>query len=198
MTTKEKILIVALKLFAKSGFEAVSVSNISFELGITKGALYRHYKSKRDIFQSILLKMEENDTKRAKEFKVPEEEYSKMPQKYKNTSFVDLIYYTRKQFEYWTEDEFASNFRKMITLEKYRDKEMEKLYKNYLSTGVLSYLEDIFREINFGKIKDYKLLAIEFFSTFYMLIDIYDVTENKADVKNLFEKHLMLFCEKYI
>ena len=57
-TTKEDILIVALHLFARDGYEAVSVSQIAGELGMTKGALYRHYKSKRDIrhlFQNWIL-----------------------------------------------------------------------------------------------------------------------------------------------
>ena len=39
----DEILIVALHLFARDGFEAVSVSQIAGELGMTKGALYRHY-----------------------------------------------------------------------------------------------------------------------------------------------------------
>ena len=43
---KEEILIVALHLFARDGYEAVSVSQIAGELDMTKGALYRHYKSK--------------------------------------------------------------------------------------------------------------------------------------------------------
>lgn len=48
---KEEILTVALHLFARDGYEAVSVSQIAGELDMTKGALYRHYKSKRDIFE---------------------------------------------------------------------------------------------------------------------------------------------------
>lgn len=51
--TKEKILVAALRLFAVNGYEAVSVSQIAGELGITKGALYKHYKNKRDIFNCI-------------------------------------------------------------------------------------------------------------------------------------------------
>ena len=50
---KEEILIVALHLFARDGYEAVSVSQIAGELDMTKGALYRHYKSKRDIFDWV-------------------------------------------------------------------------------------------------------------------------------------------------
>lgn len=53
MNTKEKILVAALRLFAVNGYEAVSVSQIAGELGITKGALYKHYKNKRDIFNCI-------------------------------------------------------------------------------------------------------------------------------------------------
>ena len=55
---KEEILIVALHLFARDGYEAVSVSQIAGELDMTKGALYRHYKSKRDIFDCIVQRME--------------------------------------------------------------------------------------------------------------------------------------------
>ena len=47
--TKEEILLVSLHLFAQDGYEAVSVSQIAGELGITKGALYRHYQSKREL-----------------------------------------------------------------------------------------------------------------------------------------------------
>ena len=60
-TTKEDILIVALHLFARDGYEAVSVSQIAGELGMTKGALYRHYESKRDIFEHIVKRMEQGD-----------------------------------------------------------------------------------------------------------------------------------------
>ena len=56
---KEEILIVALHLFARDGYEAVSVSQIAGELDMTKGALYRHYKSNRDIFDCIVQRMEQ-------------------------------------------------------------------------------------------------------------------------------------------
>lgn len=62
---KEEILIVALHLFARDGYEAVSVSQIARALGITKGALYRHFKSKRDIFDCIVQRMEQGDSEQA-------------------------------------------------------------------------------------------------------------------------------------
>ena len=54
MNTKEKILVAALRLFAVNGYEAVSVSQIAGELGITKGALYNIIKTK-EIFLTVYL-----------------------------------------------------------------------------------------------------------------------------------------------
>lgn len=62
--TKEAILTTALQLFAGNGYEAVSVSEIAGALGMTKGALYKHYKNKRDIFDHILIRMEQRDAER--------------------------------------------------------------------------------------------------------------------------------------
>ena len=69
--TREKILMTALRLFARDGYEAVSVSTIAGELGMTKGALYKHYKNKRDIFDSIVERMYQIDAQRAEEYEVP-------------------------------------------------------------------------------------------------------------------------------
>lgn len=68
---KEEILIVALQLFARDGYEAVSVSQIAGELDMTKGALYCHYKSKRDIFDCIVQCMEQQDGEQATEYDMP-------------------------------------------------------------------------------------------------------------------------------
>ena len=47
--TKDNILNAALKLFSERGYEGSSMSDIANLLGITKAALYKHYKSKQEI-----------------------------------------------------------------------------------------------------------------------------------------------------
>jgi AcrR family transcriptional regulator len=69
--TKEKILLTALRLFAKDGYEAVSMRAIAEQLGMTKGALYKHYESKQDIFSSIVRRMKEKDMEYAETFDAP-------------------------------------------------------------------------------------------------------------------------------
>ena len=88
---KEEILIVALHLFARDGYEAVSVSQIAGELDMTKGALYRHYKSKRDIFDCIVQRMEQQDGEQASEYDMPQEDKEKMPEKYGAVSLDDFV-----------------------------------------------------------------------------------------------------------
>ena len=111
-------MITALQLFAKSGYDAVSVSDISGALGLSKGALYRHYVSKRDILDCIVKRMEQEDINRAKIFGVPDGSYDQMPQVYQEITVEKLIIYAKEEFAYWTKDEFASSFRKMLTIEQ--------------------------------------------------------------------------------
>ena len=184
---KEEILIVALHLFARDGYEAVSVSQIAGELDMTKGALYRHYKSKRDIFDSIVKRMEQQDGEQARENEVPEESIEKTPEEYQNVSFDDFVEYSKSMFKYWTEDDFASLFRKMLTIEQFRSEEMQKLYQQYLVSGPTGYVKDLFQNM---KIKDPEENAVKFYANMFFYYSVYDGAADKAKVKYQFEHML--------
>ena len=177
---KEEILIVALHLFARDGYEAVSVSQIAGELDMTKGALYRHYKSKRYIFDCIVQRMKQQDGEQATEYDMPEEDKEKMPEKYEAVSVDDFVEYSKSMFEYWTEDDFASSFRKMLTIEQFRSEEMQKLYQQYLVAGPASYVKDLFESIGIINAKD---KADRFYATMYFYYSIYDGAADKEMVK---------------
>ncbi len=51
--TRERIQSVALELFAEQGYEKTSLREIAERLGVTKAALYYHFKSKEDIVRSF-------------------------------------------------------------------------------------------------------------------------------------------------
>lgn len=177
--TKERILLSSLELFSKDGFEAVSVSDIAKQTGLTKGALYRHYESKRDIFNSILLRMEENDAKNAAVFNLPEQELEKDAEKYRRVSVSKLIEYSKAQFRYWAEDSFARPFRQMLTIEQFRNDEMKALFSQYLSSGPLGYLSDIFKSIG---TENAERNAVQLYAPMFLLLSVYDSTEDKGAV----------------
>lgn len=190
---KEEILIVALHLFARDGYEAVSVSQIAGELDMTKGALYRHYKSKRDIFECIVRRMEQQDGKQARENEVPQESIEKTPEEYQNVSFDDFVEYSKSMFEHWTEDDFASPFRKMLTIEQFRSEEMQNLYQQYLVSGPAEYVKDLFKNM---EIKNPKENAVKFYANMFFYYSMYDGAADKAKVKSRFEHMLGIIVEE--
>lgn len=186
--TKEQIMREALRLFARDGYEAVSVSDIAGVLGITKGALYRHYGSKRDIFEHILRRMEEDDFAGAEEHSLPTAELCEANEaEYRNISPEALAEFAIAQFVYWTENEFAADFRRMLTLEQYRDPEMGGLFGQYLGSGPLSYVEEILRSLGYSSPG---LSATRLYAPMFLFYSLYDHAEEKdrpTIKKNAFE-----------
>jgi TetR/AcrR family transcriptional regulator len=52
--TREKILKVATKLFAKYGFAGTSMDEIAERVGIRKASLYHHFSSKQEIYEELI------------------------------------------------------------------------------------------------------------------------------------------------
>ena len=84
--TKERILEEALKLFSQSGYMGTSMNDIAAELGVTKAALYKHYKSKQEILESIVERMNQMDAERAKRYEMPEGNMAEVIAGYKDTA----------------------------------------------------------------------------------------------------------------
>jgi len=51
--TRQRIQDVALELFAERGYEKTSLREIAEQLGVTKAALYYHFKTKEDLVTSL-------------------------------------------------------------------------------------------------------------------------------------------------
>ena len=185
--TREEILQVSLRLFARDGYEAVSVSRIAGELGITKGALYRHYASKRAIFDSILARMEDQDRQQAEHYDVPPDSYEADRTAYEKTSVPQIIAVSKAMFRYWTEDDFAANFRKLLTLEQHRDPEMMALYQQYLAAGPFGYLTDLLTAL---QIPDPREAALRLYGPMFLFYALYDGSADPQSVLHQFDAYL--------
>jgi AcrR family transcriptional regulator len=185
--TKERILSASLSLFAREGYEAVSVSDIAGALGMTKAALYKHFRNKRDIFESILRRMELRDAEQAAAQALPEGTAEEMAEAYGKASPDRIVDFAKAMFRYWTEDDFASQFRRMLTLEQFRDPEMGKLYQQYLVSGPLGYVADLFSAIG---LSGPQAEAVRLYSPLFLLCSVYDGAEDKAAVLALLDRLL--------
>ena len=301
--TKERILLASLELFARYGYDAASVSRIAEAVGLTKGALYRHFEDKAAILRAILARMEADDAAFAGRFALPTGEapdssverapsdgtrdssterapsdgtldssMERAPSDGTHDSSMErapsdgtldfsmerapsdgtrdssakrapsggtldssmeraaqgktlapsvettkiaarvgrfepptdaspstaagasgrsadaaaLVAFARAMFAYWTEDAFASAFRRMLTMSQYTSPEMRALYRQYLSDGPLSYCEDILKAAGHA---DARLKALRLFAPMTFLYALYDGDANHAETLRLADAH---------
>lgn len=57
-STKNRILDESLIMFAENGYKGTNLRELAAQLGLSKSALYKHYKSKEDIWNCLLDRME--------------------------------------------------------------------------------------------------------------------------------------------
>ena len=63
--TRAALLSVAERLFTERGFERTSTEEIVREAGVTRGALYHHFKDKEDLFRAVFEQQEQRLAERA-------------------------------------------------------------------------------------------------------------------------------------
>ena len=193
--TKERILDIALELFAQNGYPGTSMSDIAKQLGFMKAALYKHYASKQEILDQIVERMNRMDYERAEEYEMPETEPDGFAEAYMHTPIEKIRTYSIAQFDHWTKETFSANFRKMLTLEQYRDPKLAQLHHDYLAGGPLEYMAAIFRKLADSD-EEAMQLALDFYGPMYLLYSVYDGAEDKASVAPLLDAHIRRFIEK--
>lgn len=193
--TKERILETALELFAQSGYLGTSMSDIAARLGITKAALYKHYAGKQEILDRIVQRMNELDAARAAAYEMPGAAPEGFAQAYLNTPLDRIRAYSTAQFDHWTREPFSANFRKMLTLEQYRDARLAQLYQENLASGPVKYMAAIFRSLTDSD-ETAMQLALDFYGPMYLLYSVYDGAADQLAVAPMLEAHIDRFIAK--
>lgn len=193
--TKERILETALELFAQSGYLGTSMSDIAARLGITKAALYKHYAGKQEILDRIVQRMNELDAARAAAYEMPGAAPEGFAQAYLNMPLDRIRAYSTAQFDHWTRESFSANFRKMLTLEQYRDARLAQLYQVNLASGPVKYMAAIFRPLTDSD-ETAMQLALDFYGPMYLLYSVYDGAADQSAVAPMLEAHIDRFIAK--
>ena len=187
--TRERILQTALALFAERGYAGTSMSDIAGALGLSKAALYRHYESKQAIMGSIVARMEARDREQAQQSGVPVQAPGEDDAAYRQTPLAQLCAFSKAMFRYWTQDAFASAFRRMLTLEQYRDPAMARLLQQVLAAGPLEYMTALLS----GMTDDPQALALTLYGPMFLLYSVYDGAQDKQAVTAMLDAHIDRF-----
>jgi AcrR family transcriptional regulator len=192
--TKETILFAALKLFSDYGYDGVGVRDIARDVGIRESAIYKHYSSKHEIFSSILLRM--NDVYGEKmaayqqSWQIAQAENSGSIQE-------NLVKMCISIFQVDLKDEIGSQLRRMLTFEQIKNTEEGKAFRDKLINDGIDYFTAVFAELikqNYYRDADPYVMAIQFYSPFYLLLAKYDRQTDKYDEAiDLLQRHIKHF-----
>ena len=148
--TKQRILDEALSLFAVHGYDGVTVAQIADAVNIKTPSLYKHYGSKRDIFDAILTEMESRYKQQAGSLQMDGADPEKDTGVLLNSSREQLIDMGTKLFLYFLHDDVAQKFRRMLTIEQYKTPQLQNcMWSNILTAR--SYIKARYFNISWSK-----------------------------------------------
>lgn len=198
--TKEVILTVALKLFSEKGYDGVGIRDIAKEIGIRESALYKHYRGKQDIFDSILKNIEYRYQKEMTTFIPSDSMYNILSGE--NDVKENLFLLSITMFQFYLKTEYGSQLRRMLTREQYRTSKAGKFFREMVIDKGLDYISSVFTKlINDGIYADGDpmVMAMQFYSPLYLLLSKYDnLPEKYEEAQSFLEKHIMMFDKIYL
>lgn len=198
LTTKQKIASVALDLFSQHGYEAVSVRDIARAVGIKESSLYNHYKNKQDIFDCIVVECSKTAGAFFDSIQLTEAFEGTGMDKFTHITDEEFLSLSMSIFQFYFEDETLVKFRKMLTIEQFRNEDIALIYREMFIEGVLRYQTQVFEMLIACDILincDPEVLALQFYSPIFLLFSRYDeLTEEAMD---LMLAHIIQFKKIY-
>lgn len=177
LTTSERIKLAALTMFAESGYEGASLSEIAKAVGIKTPSIYAHYKSKEQLFLQLIQEMIVEEHNQFIELLQDMDQAPIKEQVHRLfTFFTDLTHLTTGQ---------AFLKKTMLVPPRHlRDQLNQDLlrYEYELNKGIISVLEKGASQGLFNLEETERLIA-----TFYVCVDGI-LVENQIYGKELLEK----------
>ena len=199
--TKQKILEKSLELFSKRGYSSVTVEDIAAAVGVKAPSLYNHYKSKHAIFDAIVKQTFAKYAEYADKLSLHLGDPDRDSGMYAQITADDLVRMVKNIFTHSLADKELGDFRRMMTIEQFRDSDLSKLYSKYFIEHITDYYANVFRIlISIGRIKNYdpETLALTYTAPILMLIGVCDrQPERFEECLEKLESHVRVFYETY-
>lgn len=123
-TTKGKIFVTAIDLFSTSGFNGVSIRDITRDVGIKESSFYKHYKSKDELLDTIFEYFNSEFAKAGNPDTVKNDEIIK---------FIDPAIFLKQSFKSFrenTDNPLMSKIYRIAVMEQFRDNRARDILLN--------------------------------------------------------------------
>lgn len=201
MNTKQKILDEALTLFSEKGYANVLVNDIAERVGIKAPSLYKHYKNKQAIFDAIIDEMSSKFEQQAQALSINGTNPTADAEVYRNMDEDHLIKLGNNLFTYFLHDSYTKRFRKMLTLEQFKDKDLARVYSEQYFDKPLSYqgmLLGLLVAQGLLVTENVPIMTLQFYAPVYMLLTVCDrEPDRETEALKLIEEHIRQFDKLY-
>ena len=180
---KDRILYESLKLFADNGYAAVSTRMIAKAVEASDAVIYKHFKSKREILDTILEQCKRRYLAKRNTVRIA------------TMCWDEVESICMDMFSFQTQDEWIVLYRKLLVVEQYKDPQMAVLYRKMFIEGPLESLAGMFRiliEQGYMKKGNPMVYAMELYAPFFLFHTVGG--ESEELLQNL-EEHVRLFRE---
>lgn len=182
--TKREILMAALALFSVDGYEGVSVKRIADAVGIKDSSLYKHFRSKQEIFDSLLEEMNRQFADIVETSQIPSGDPVVMAEQYGESDLMWLQKTCETIFLFFLRDPYASKFRRMLMIEQYKNSQAAEILRSFFIDIALDFQARLFGELSrqgYMHAADPHVMALQFYAPFYLLLAQYDGQEGKEE-----------------
>lgn len=195
ISTKDKILSVAINLFSQKGYSGVSIREITREVGIKESSLYNHFKSKDEIITTIFESFRSEFAKTLP----PIEKLEKILTSASTQEFFEQGF---ENFKMHIDNPINEKLWRVLYIEHFRNPLAREIFLNDIIKKTLEFLEIVFEKlISQGKIRPLNptLLAAEYQYPIFSMVTEYNMLrfdqKNTDAIENRMKEHVNFFLE---
>ncbi|NLL77240.1 MAG: TetR/AcrR family transcriptional regulator [Clostridiales bacterium] len=203
MSTKKRITEEALTLFAQKGYKGTSVKQIAEAVGIKDASLYKHFRSKQEIFDSIVALINEHISNLSDTLGIPQKENQNVEASifYKKLDLDELKDISGKVFIFYLTDPYISKFWRIAHMEQYQNDQIYGMFRQIFMDDAITYQTDLFAEMmKAGILREgnARAVAISFYAPIFLLLTKYaDHSDKKDDALEILDSQIEEFVRVY-